>query len=55
MLQVKTPAFKLYFLTGEKEFLLSDTERKLKDMKDMKVGHFGMERIMNLMIAKKIL
>ena len=51
----ETPAFKLYFLTGEKEFLLSDTERKLKDMKDMKVDHFGMERIMNLMIAKKIL
>ena len=48
------PAFKLYFLTGEKEFF-SDTERKLKDMKDMKVDHFGMERIMNLMIAKKIL
>jgi hypothetical protein len=40
------PAFKLYFLTGEKEFLLSDTERKLKDMKDMKVDHFRMERIM---------
>ena len=49
------PAFKLYFLTGEKEFLFSDTERKLKDMKDMKVGHFGMERILNLMILKKIL
>ena len=51
----ETPAFKLYFLTGEKEFLLSDTERKLKDMKDMKVDHFMMERIMNLMILKKIL
>ena len=39
-------AIRLYFLSGEKDFSFLILERKLKDMKDMKVDHFRMERIM---------
>jgi len=42
----------LHFLTGEKEFLFSDTVIEIERNED---GHFGKGRTMNLMTAKKIL